>query len=140
MEQGMRTGRARRLLALAGALALGACASGEPDAVAPVPTVSLAPAEVPAAREVMGMAPARLRTTFGEPTVLRVEGEAQMWQYQTGGCVLFLFLYPGAEGRHEVTHLEYEPQSGSRPLSPEAGMAACLEAAVRARRPSAPVS
>jgi hypothetical protein len=55
-----------------------------------------------------GMSAENLRALWGEPTLKRSEGDAQMWQYGGTGCALLIYLYPGATTL-TVTHAEAVP-------------------------------
>ena len=44
-----------------------------------------------------------LRDSFGDPSVVRVEGEVKVWQYRGEQCVLDFYLYPEND-RYIVTH------------------------------------
>lgn len=124
--------RISQAIAALALLGLGACAGGPPGEGPH--TASLAPnMRVPEARELMGQRPEKLRVLLGEPSLLRKEGEAQMWQYRTASCVLFLFLYPDAGGAYSVSHLEASPTDPAAQLTKEAAASSCLEAVARAR-------
>ncbi len=102
---------------------LSACAA-QPETAAPPPetsapapppsraTVAALPAapsvpliEVPAPSEILGWSPDQVADAFGPATLIRREREAEIWQYQTNGCVLFVFMYPDGGG-HSVRHLD----------------------------------
>ena len=43
-----------------------------------------------------------LSADFGPPALLRVDGQAQVWVYQSAVCGLQVFLYPDASGTPRV--------------------------------------
>ncbi len=46
-------------------------------------------------------------TAFGEPSFVRQEQPAEVWQYRQAGCIVDMFLYTdGAEGPYRVEHME----------------------------------
>ena len=57
-----------------------------------------------------GLSEAELRTAFGDPTLLRRDGVAQLWQYAGIGCVLHVFLYED-QGAYRVTYAEVRVQN-----------------------------
>ncbi|MCK5777498.1 MAG: hypothetical protein KAH11_01830 [Rhodospirillales bacterium] len=75
---------------------------------APEPASKHEPAiEAPKAAEVIGWDTAALNETFGPASLVRRDLGAEIWQYRTDECVLFLFLYPaGTEGALKVEHLD----------------------------------
>ncbi len=50
-----------------------------------------------------GATPAVINADFGPPTLLRVDGPAQVWLYHSASCGMDLFLYPDATGTPRVT-------------------------------------
>ncbi len=62
----------------------------------------------------MGYNVINLEGLFGEPTFLRRDPSAELWQYQTETCVLDLFLYDDGAGAYEVAHLEFRKAGHSR--------------------------
>ncbi len=50
-----------------------------------------------------GATPAVINADFGPPTLLRVDGPAQVWLYHSATCGMDLFLYPDAAGTPRVT-------------------------------------
>jgi len=64
-----------------------------------------------------------LSRTFGNATLVRHDLGAEIWQYRTDACVLFLFLYP-KDGNLQVSHLDVRGTT-------DAG--ACLKAVIKAR-------
>lgn len=107
-----------------GALMLAGCAAQTPAPTPPSSTVTAAtsptpatetaarrppappPEKVsaPAASDVIGWDAGKLARALGTATLIRRDVGAEIWQYRTADCVLFLFLYPKAD-RPEVHHL-----------------------------------
>jgi hypothetical protein len=56
-----------------------------------------------APQNLIGSTPQVLDAEFGQPTLLRVDGTAQVWLYHSASCGLNLFLYPDASGVPRVT-------------------------------------
>jgi hypothetical protein len=54
-------------------------------------------------QSLIGLTPGLLNATFGQPTLRRVDGTAQVWLYHSASCGLNLFLYPDATGVPRVT-------------------------------------
>lgn len=52
-----------------------------------------APPSVLALTQLNGLSAAELKAALGDPTLLRRDGPAQLWQYAGSGCVLHVFLY-----------------------------------------------
>lgn len=95
----------------------GAAGVTSPAAVAASPAA-------PAATSLSGMSADTLRSLWGEPTLKRNEGEAQLWQYGgTGNCTLLVYLYPGGTAL-TVTHAEAVPGGAD-----DAAVEACAKAA-----------
>jgi hypothetical protein len=46
----------------------------------------------------IGSTPRVLDAEFGQPTLLRVDGAAQVWLYHSASCGLNLILYPDGRG------------------------------------------
>ncbi len=91
-----------------------------------------APAQVSATQEIapqfsaqqnlIGSTPRVLDAEFGQPTLLRVDGTAQVWLYHSTSCGLNLFLYPDASGVPRVTMAttaDGSPAIGDCPISLE---------------------
>ncbi|MGJ3260350.1 MAG: hypothetical protein ACFE0S_12185 [Rhodospirillales bacterium] len=109
----------------------------KPEAQAPAPrteTAALPPTPVPVpapeikvdapdAAEIIGWDAAALNETFGAASLIRRDLGAEIWQYRTDACVLFLFLYPGSGGALQVDHLDIR--------GGDAKSEACLESVVR---------
>ncbi|MBO6518766.1 MAG: hypothetical protein JJ900_12070 [Rhodospirillales bacterium] len=84
--------------------------------------------DVPAAEDVIGWDSATLHRTFGPASLVRRDLGAEIWQYRTDDCVLFLFLYPtpktsSESGPLRVDHLEVRENG--------VGVEPCLTSVVR---------
>lgn len=78
----------------------------------------------PKAADVIGWDTAALNEKFGPASLVRRDLGAEIWQYRTDECVLFLFLYPaGANSALKVEHLDAR---GSQTATD-----ACLKSVVR---------
>lgn len=71
---------------------------------APVPVPELA-----RNTQLVGMAASDLRSVFGEPSLLRREGNVQYWRYSFTGCILDLFVNTDADGGSEVAYFDLRP-------------------------------
>ena len=61
----------------------------------------------PKATDVIGWDTAALNETFGPASLVRRDLGAEIWEYRTDECVLFLFLYPaGSDSALKVEHLD----------------------------------
>jgi len=106
-----------RIFALGAFALLAACAGGEnvsePSSSSPSPAISSNEPEIastpdpkeavpeisaPAPQELIGLKPTDLSKTFGSASLVRRDLGAEIWQYRTRECVLFLFLYAIPEG------------------------------------------
>ena len=56
-------------------------------------------------KELLGLDHAAVRRALGDPTRIRSEDPAQVWQYVTGDCVVDLYLYTHSGGL-KVTYVE----------------------------------
>ena len=54
------------------------------------------------AEGLVGSTPQILNAEFGKPTLLRMDGTAQVWLYHAPDCGLNLILYPDASGTPRV--------------------------------------
>jgi hypothetical protein len=54
----------------------------------------------------VGKGPEALRAMLGEPTLLRRDQGAEVWQYAGQTCVLFLYLYPDDAGAPVVSYVD----------------------------------
>ena len=94
-----------------------------PPTPEPVPEPEIK-VDAPDADEMIGWHTAMLNATFGAASLIRHDLGAEIWQYRTDACVLFLFLYPGSGGGPlQVDHLDVR--------GGEARTDACLESVVR---------
>jgi len=58
---------------------------------------------LPTPARLKGLSEGQLKAALGEPTLLRQDGNAQLWQYAGSGCVLHVFLYDD-HGTYRVTY------------------------------------
>lgn len=91
--------------ARSGAAAAPSDRSGASASEAPAETAALPPAAPPTLARLKGLTAVELKTALGEPTLLRHDGAAQLWQYAGSGCVLHVFLYQD-HGTFRVTYAE----------------------------------
>ncbi|MEX0695276.1 MAG: hypothetical protein WD075_12585 [Rhodospirillales bacterium] len=136
--------RRLRSLGVFGAFLLSACAGTAPPphetTTAPASSPAYKPAPVIAKRTpvpesvpeinapqpdaVIGWQQEELSRTFGTASLIRRDLGAEIWQYRTDQCVLFLFLYPKAGSTTlQVDHLDVRGTDDA---------ALCLKAVVRA--------
>lgn len=103
----------------------------EPVVEEPAPPVEeeVAPAPPPPPpafdpRAFLGLTPDEMERRLGKPDLVRGEGEASVWQYVSGPCVLHFFLYPSATDpkAQRVEHVEAKTRPGpwGEGLKPEA--------------------
>ena len=71
-------------------------------AVAPAPVTASAPVAPVSAQALLGSTPQVLNADFGPPALRRVDGQAQVWLYESAVCGLQVFLYPDASGTPRV--------------------------------------
>jgi hypothetical protein len=107
------------------ALALAACA-GADKAGTPKPARAVSSAK---AASLMGKGPEDLRAMLGEPSLLRRDQGAEVWQYAGESCVLFLYLYPDDAGAPAVTYVDARLKTQGPAPVPE-----CLAEALRAQK------
>ncbi len=96
---------------LAAALSLAACAeAGGPQSDAEEQAAVLAPysgmAVVPPSADpdqLLGLSGDDIAAKLGKPTLIRRDGDAEVWQYRRVRCVLDLFLYGS---RKQVEHVD----------------------------------
>lgn len=109
------TQRRSAVLALLAALSLAGCEGGEGQAPTRDPQLAASPsvpysgvAVLPPGGSnpdrLLGMDAPELKSRLGEPTLIRRDGDAEVWQYRSDRCVLDLFLY-GAVKRVEHVDL-----------------------------------
>lgn len=79
----------------------------QPTQTARVPAPSNAEPEIKAPKpaDIMGSPSSELLSALGSATLVRTDIGAEIWQYRTDDCVLFLFLYPG-EREMAVKHID----------------------------------
>ncbi|MGO1119463.1 hypothetical protein ACTL6U_12185 [Rhodovibrionaceae bacterium A322] len=75
----------------------------------------------------LGLRDQDLRSLLGEPTQLRREAQAQIWQYEEDLCVLDVYLYP-QDGQNRVVFLEARDQAAQ-----EFPAASCLTPLLQAQ-------
>jgi hypothetical protein len=54
-----------------------------------------------------------LKQRWGDPSLIRAEAGASLWQFQRKGCVVLAYLYPNAAGRLETAYAEARPGGDS---------------------------
>ena len=131
---------------------LSACSATSPDggpsaAIDPGGGGDLAAASnpsSPAAEQLVGMSAEEITRLLGYPHHRRREAPAQVWQYASARCVIFVFLYegepapsgpaqrPSASRDWRVQYIEALSRSDSKPMP----TAECLSGLI-GRRPSA---
>jgi len=141
---GKSTASGIRLIALAAMMSLGACDSAQilnpfPENrlgtgvnlatnAPPMEHTLVEPNYIPSTEELLGLGEGDAQEYFGEPSLRRADQDAQIWQYQTDACVLFLFFYPDEEGAARIAYVtSSSTQSGG--VSP--GDQACVDAVTR---------
>lgn len=79
----------------------------QPTQTARVPAPSDAEPEIKAPKpaDIMGSPSSELVSALGSATLVRTDIGAEIWQYRTDECVLFVFLYPG-ETEMAVKHID----------------------------------
>jgi len=87
------------------------------------------PEYIPRAEDLIGIDEPSAEELFGPPSLRRVDQGAQIWQYRTVQCVLFLFFYADEE---EVARVSYVTSSGARSGQVSPGDQACVEVVTRA--------
>lgn len=55
---------------------------------------------------IMGKRAGEVESLLGQPSLLREEQGAQVWQYASTSCVLLLYLYTDEMNAYRVTHME----------------------------------
>jgi hypothetical protein len=105
------------------------CAAPEPEPPAPRPAATVTPSlpGLPSrAQSLVGETSDALVASLGRPSLIRDEGPAEIWLYQSReGCRINLVLYRQTDGAH-VAHAD-----ASTP--PRTSEAACLRAIARTR-------
>ena len=72
----------------------------EPD----VPVMTVAPQNVDP-QILLGQSPDQLKNSLGAPSILRTEGNVEIWQYQFSDCVVDFFFYEMA-GKLAAKHVD----------------------------------
>lgn len=96
------------------------------DVEEPPPSYEKAEPTDPA--KVMGLARGEIEKLLGRPGLVRQEAPAEVWQYQSRGCVLDLFMYE-ASADYEVVYIEARDVKALT-----AATAVCLGAVIDDRR------
>lgn len=113
------------------------------EAGASGPAIANLPAEPPAPPEpiidddpqqLYGVDSAALDALLGQPSLIRNEAPAQIWQYRSRTCVFDVFLYEESGGPR-VSYIEARDDAAQR-IEPRA----CLNELLRARMGLAPLS
>ena len=81
-------------------------------------------------QQLMGLDRAALNERLGEPALVRRDGDAEVWQYRAGRCVLDLFLY-GVDKK--VEHVDLR----NRGEGSEKSVRDCFVGMLRAAMPGA---
>lgn len=87
----------RQMVTVLAALCLAACAQSPSETAQNVAAIPLLNAQ-----NLVGSTPAALDAAFGQPTLRRVDGAAQVWLYHSAVCGLNLILYPDPSGTPRV--------------------------------------
>ena len=69
-----------------------------------VPVKTIAPKNVDP-QIFLGQSPDQLKNSLGAPSILRTEGNVEIWQYQFSDCVVDFFFYETA-GKLTATHVD----------------------------------
>lgn len=96
--------------------------------IVPTSRPRLEPDYIPRVEELVGLGEAEAEGYFGAPGLRRVDQDAQIWQYRTDACVLFLFFYPGEDGSPRVS---YVTSSGAHNGETSPGDQPCVDAVTR---------
>jgi hypothetical protein len=101
-----------------------------------------ADAAAPSLSAFAGISGDELKQRWGDPSLVRAESGAALWQFQRKDCVVLAYLYPGANGRLETAYAEARPggDGASAVNACMTGKAAAREASaetpVRSRKPA----
>lgn len=100
-------------------------AQGQTARVTPLPKVEPEASEInaPKPADIIGAPSSKLIKALGSATLVRTDIGAEIWQYRTPDCVLFLFLYP-EKSEMAVRHLD--SRGGPSPES-------CIRSVVKAK-------
>lgn len=149
--------RAHALRAIAvGMAGLGLAACSAADFISPAPTnrvgagvevqtnepmeptrARVEPDYIPTTDELIGIGEGEAVGYFGEPSLRRIDQDAQIWQYGAEACVLFLFFYPDTD---ETPRVSYVTSSGPRNGEDSPGDQACVDAVTRDAANTMPMS
>jgi len=101
--------KTEKILAEKAVAALPPKAENSPPPVAPKkPRVLLEPTVV------LGKTTTEISTAFGDPTLLRQDAPAEVWQYLATDCALHLFFYPAQKGGDlVVSHIAINGRSAA---------------------------
>jgi hypothetical protein len=69
-----------------------------------LPVITIAPQDLDP-QLVLGKSPEQLKSQLGTPSILKKEGNVEIWQYQLSDCVIDFFFYDKA-GTLAVTHTD----------------------------------
>jgi hypothetical protein len=69
---------------------------------------------VPDPDTLIGYSSVRLKDLLGEPSFVRSDPPAELWQYKTASCILDLYLYDDGAANFTLTHLEFRQTRQSR--------------------------
>ena len=87
-----------------------------------LPVITIAPQDLDP-QLVLGKSPEQLKNQLGTPSILKKEGNVEIWQYQLSDCVIDFFFYDKA-GTLAVTHTDMR----SPFLGGQLDQAACRQA------------
>lgn len=76
-------------------------------------------------QQLLGMDGTALNDLLGQPTLVRREGEAEIWQYRGDECVLDLFLYGGMR---QVEHVDLRDRGDASEKAVDACFVGIMEA------------
>ncbi len=118
-------GRYGRAVLLAALVGLTACeAANRPDdaaePLAPYSGMAVVPPSTADPEELLGLSGDEITAKLGKPTLVRRDGDAEVWQYRRVNCVLDLFLYGG---RKQVEHVDLRDRGDAS----EAAVQACFQ-------------
>lgn len=74
---------------------------------------------VPKEQDLTGRPPATVSALLGEPTYIRREQPAEVWQYVTGRCVLDITFYPETDQTRTSKWIESRDMGGRRMAVPD---------------------
>ncbi len=141
-ESGVKSAPASPVVSNSGASPAAPDAGSVIEAGASGPAIANLPPEPPAPPEpvvdddpqqLYGVDPVALDALLGQPSLIRNEAPAQIWQYRSRTCVFDVFLYE-EPGGPRVSYLEARDDAAQR-IEPRA----CLNELLRARMGLAPL-